>query len=256
MTKEAEMLAKNLLQVMATPTNEMVDAAAGKDSGGNYYSASMCGKIWRDMVIAAEDDPVFIQKLVAFTRPAPAAGVIERLKELPVSMRATTIYNKGVGEIPAIVLDDESIDAILALFKPAPVAGVIDREAMARAINVHAMTGMPHAYKAADAILALKPTMAGEPVAWRYRRDDTWPWIITPAKPDHDGFEIEPLYASSAPSGRDPATIEACAKVAEDQKKDFLSPGYASEQPLGSFCERFACDEVAKAIRALVTEER
>ncbi len=46
--------------------------------------------------------------------------------------------------------------------------------------------------------------------------------------------------------------IEQCAQVAEAQKQDFLSPEYASNQPFGSFCERFACDEVAKAIRALV----
>src|ERR1035437_2949419 len=48
--------------------------------------------------------------------------------------------------------------------------------------------------------------------------------------------------------------IEECAKVAEAQKKDFLSPEYASNQPFGSICERFACDEVAKAIRALIEQ--
>jgi len=47
------------------------------------------------------------------------------------------------------------------------------------------------------------------------------------------------------------AVIEECAKVAESQAQEFLSPGYAAEQPMGSFCERFACEEVAKAIRAL-----
>lgn len=47
------------------------------------------------------------------------------------------------------------------------------------------------------------------------------------------------------------ATIEECALVAEEQKQAFLSPEYAFNQPIGSFCERFACDEVAKAIRAL-----
>jgi hypothetical protein len=48
------------------------------------------------------------------------------------------------------------------------------------------------------------------------------------------------------------AVIEECAKVAEAQAQTFLSPGYAAEQPMGSFCERFACEEVAKAIRASV----
>lgn len=47
------------------------------------------------------------------------------------------------------------------------------------------------------------------------------------------------------------ATIEECAQIAEAQKKAFLLPGYAFNQPMGSFCERFACDEVANAIRAL-----
>jgi hypothetical protein len=45
--------------------------------------------------------------------------------------------------------------------------------------------------------------------------------------------------------------IEECAKVAEAQAQTFLSPQYASNQPFGSLCERFACEEVAKAIRAL-----
>jgi hypothetical protein len=47
------------------------------------------------------------------------------------------------------------------------------------------------------------------------------------------------------------ATIEECARIAEAQAQEFLSPEYASNQPLGSFCERFACDEVGKSIRAL-----
>lgn len=41
-------------------------------------------------------------------------------------------------------------------------------------------------------------------------------------------------------------TIEECAQVAEAQKEQ-----YDSNQPFGSLCERFACDEVAKAIRDL-----
>lgn len=47
------------------------------------------------------------------------------------------------------------------------------------------------------------------------------------------------------------AVIEECAKVAEAQAQAFLSPQYAANQPFGSLCERFACEEVAKAIRAL-----
>jgi hypothetical protein len=45
--------------------------------------------------------------------------------------------------------------------------------------------------------------------------------------------------------------IEECALAAEAQAQTFLSPQYASNQPFGSLCERFACEEVAKAIRAL-----
>jgi hypothetical protein len=45
--------------------------------------------------------------------------------------------------------------------------------------------------------------------------------------------------------------IEECAKAAEAQKQTFLDPRYASNQPFGSICERFACEEVAKAIRGL-----
>jgi hypothetical protein len=45
--------------------------------------------------------------------------------------------------------------------------------------------------------------------------------------------------------------IEECAKVAEAQAQTFLSPQYASNQPFGSLCERFACEKVAKAIRAM-----
>ena len=46
--------------------------------------------------------------------------------------------------------------------------------------------------------------------------------------------------------------IEAAAKVAEAMEQEFLDPRYASNQPFGSICERFACDYIAQAIRALV----
>lgn len=45
------------------------------------------------------------------------------------------------------------------------------------------------------------------------------------------------------------ARDERAAQICEQQAREFLSPQYASNQPLGSFCERFACDECAKAIR-------
>lgn len=53
------------------------------------------------------------------------------------------------------------------------------------------------------------------------------------------------------PDELDPATVERCAQVAELTRDGFLSPQYATNQPAGSFCERFACDEVARSIRTL-----
>lgn len=63
--------------------------------------------------------------------------------------------------------------------------------------------------------------------------------------------------ATDAPAQTDKvrlATIEECARIADSQAQEFLSPKYAANQPLGSFCERFACDEVAKTIRALASQ--
>lgn len=46
------------------------------------------------------------------------------------------------------------------------------------------------------------------------------------------------------------AALERAALICEEQARDFLSPQYATGQPLSSFNERFACDECARAIRA------
>ena len=43
---------------------------------------------------------------------------------------------------------------------------------------------------------------------------------------------------------------ESAAKVCEEQAKAFLSPEYASGQPMSSLAERFACSECAAAIRS------
>lgn len=43
---------------------------------------------------------------------------------------------------------------------------------------------------------------------------------------------------------------EACAKVPEAKAQDYLSPQYATGQPLSSHAERFACKQIAEAIRA------
>lgn len=44
---------------------------------------------------------------------------------------------------------------------------------------------------------------------------------------------------------------EMAAKICEQQRQDFLSPEYATGQPLSSFQERFACGQCAEAIRTL-----
>ncbi|QZP06842.1 hypothetical protein [Caenibius sp. WL] len=44
-------------------------------------------------------------------------------------------------------------------------------------------------------------------------------------------------------------TTELAVKLAEQQQQDFLSPEYATGQPLSSFQERFACGQIAEALR-------
>lgn len=46
---------------------------------------------------------------------------------------------------------------------------------------------------------------------------------------------------------------EACAKICEAEEQAFLSPEYATGQPMSSFEERFACRTCAAAIRARTT---
>lgn len=50
-------------------------------------------------------------------------------------------------------------------------------------------------------------------------------------------------------------TIRRCSEVCDEQAAEFLSPEYATDQPLSSFSERFACGEVKKAILALLPKE-
>lgn len=45
---------------------------------------------------------------------------------------------------------------------------------------------------------------------------------------------------------------EACAQVAEAGTRIFLSPEYATNQPISSVAERIACKAVADAIRARI----
>ena len=42
--------------------------------------------------------------------------------------------------------------------------------------------------------------------------------------------------------------IARCIAIAREVRDGFLSPEYATDQPLSSMMERFACDQVAQAI--------
>lgn len=114
------------------------------------------------------------------------------------------------------------------------------------------------------------PETASEPVVWRIlcTTSGATGYLYTEKLPFDPGpgvkvrREPEPLFVAPAQGKMDCgearekeitrlATIEECAQVAEAQKQAFLSPEYASNQPFGSLCERFACDQVAEAIRAL-----
>jgi hypothetical protein len=68
------------------------------------------------------------------------------------------------------------------------------------------------------------------------------------------GFAME-NSASIQAAGRFAALVaaaerEACAKECEAQIKTFLSTSYATNQPMSSFKERFACTTCAAFIRA------
>jgi hypothetical protein len=63
-------------------------------------------------------------------------------------------------------------------------------------------------------------------------------------------LEDRALTAESAVA----AAWEEAAKIAEAKALEFLSPEYATGQPLSSFNERFACGQVASAIRAAGAE--
>ena len=63
-------------------------------------------------------------------------------------------------------------------------------------------------------------------------------------------LEDRALTAESAVA----AAYENAAKIAEAKALEFLSPEYATGQPLSAFNERFACEQVASAIRAAGAE--
>ncbi|HQR14190.1 MAG TPA: hypothetical protein PLZ37_06475 [Nitrospira sp.] len=62
----------------------------------------------------------------------------------------------------------------------------------------------------------------------------------------HSEAVVRVLTAESAVA----AAWEEAARIAEAKAVEFLSPEYATGQPFSSFNERFACEQVASAIRA------
>lgn len=76
---------------------------------------------------------------------------------------------------------------------------------------------------------------------------DAWPKMV------EENWNDAEVRGEALNSARVAAAIiiEACAKVAEEQAAQFLSPQYATGQPLSSFPERFACGACADAIRTL-----
>jgi len=70
------------------------------------------------------------------------------------------------------------------------------------------------------------------------------------ASPDGDRALVNDAPAGHHPSGFDPSrvAIARCIAIARETRDGFLSEEYAVDQPLSSFQERFACDQVAQAI--------
>ena len=73
-----------------------------------------------------------------------------------------------------------------------------------------------------------------------------------------ENWKARALAAESSLSEAVKAAYEDAAKIAEAKAVEFLSPEYATGQPFSSFNERFACGQVAIAIRsrAAVLEQK
>lgn len=112
------------------------------------------------------------------------------------------------------------------------------------------MTDIPETHEVErDTLLAIRALLRDE-----LRRQDAYVqftdddvWLV-------DGhFDVDELIVAvvgPALLSERRKQIERDAKIAEEQAVHFLSPQYATGQPHSSFSERFACDEVARAIRA------
>lgn len=80
----------------------------------------------------------------------------------------------------------------------------------------------------------------------------TGDWVTAVA--DEAATALRALLAER--EGMRGAALEEAAKICEQQAVGFLSPKYATNQPLSSFQERFACKECAEAIRAAARSRR
>ena len=78
--------------------------------------------------------------------------------------------------------------------------------------------------------------------------------VLKAARPAYDSVEQYDTHWLAVASAI-LAERERCAKICEQQAQVFLSPQYAANQPIGSICERFACEECAAAIRTPSTGE-
>lgn len=67
-----------------------------------------------------------------------------------------------------------------------------------------------------------------------------------PEVPDYRAEAIEAIAAALAAAERE--GMKRAAEICEKMSGEFLSPRYASNQPIGSLTERFACDECVRAI--------
>lgn len=78
--------------------------------------------------------------------------------------------------------------------------------------------------------------------------------ILSIIKKPNAYTEIDVSHIASAIRNASNDALEEAAKVAETCRDEFLSPQYATPQPIGSVAERFACSKVAEAIRSLIKE--
>ena len=104
------------------------------------------------------------------------------------------------------------------------------------------------ALKAGRAALLSPRAVAGEPVAWRTSKGDGKGHFFIEniaIVPEAERKHYSPLYATSAPSGGDPATIEAAALIAENVR---LHTGSMTQER--DMANRIL-PRVARAIRAL-----